>query len=512
MTAAIHGLQTPVDVKSLAKKLNADDGAFAEVLAKLGTTENQVQPGLAKQIVIHATQDQAPPQAAAIAPSAIELEAPAIDPQHKEAQPAEATVDEPSVAATSELASSQASSPEPKDPAAPKLAEHDTADTASDQPAAAGDLPAPQDTNASEAVRQEPRVGTRPTERADVTSSEVAKPTQAIRHSDAETAKPSPSQDASQPTPPVADARPEPSRPTPPESPAVSPIGGLAAEPTKRSIPRELQATTQPQPQKPIRLTLPTTTGTRDSIASSTVLPAVNVSAEVDGVEEIRTGNEGPAQPRQPALSRAQTAQSDTPSPLPKFSMGGGGEQQPAPAQPSVVQAPASSDFSMPAAAPNATQGGAVTTIASPVYVPGSQVPNPQFQQDFTAHIVRMIQTGEQQATLKLNPEDIGPVTIELKTADKQVQVSLLVSQLAAKPHIEQALPQLREGLAEAGLELSDADVHENEGSFAKQREEREEREEIIRVSGASDSNPRPEDETGDSSVNSITSGVSIYA
>lgn len=206
-----------------------------------------------------------------------------------------------------------------------------------------------------------------------------------------------------------------------------------------------------------------------------------------------------------PVKARAQAQPSsplDTPvqKTFPKIAV----EPQPTLSQPLSASPDTNSLAVSPGTASSPTAG---PIQIAPVISPATAQLNTQFATDLTGHLVRMVVTSEQQATIKLNPEELGPLTIDLKTADKQVQLSLLVTQAGAKPYMEQALPMLREGLMEAGLDLTDVNVTERQENTRSQGENAKKGTEFIAQSAVEAQTPEDE-----SDVESVSYGVSIYA
>lgn len=75
---------------------------------------------------------------------------------------------------------------------------------------------------------------------------------------------------------------------------------------------------------------------------------------------------------------------------------------------------------------------------------------------------------GEQRVELRLHPAELGPLTVQLKMGDQGAQAQLLSAHAPVRQALEQALPQLREALADQGIELSEANVGEHpQGSNA---------------------------------------------
>ncbi|MCD6005583.1 flagellar hook-length control protein FliK [Halomonas sp. IOP_6] len=80
---------------------------------------------------------------------------------------------------------------------------------------------------------------------------------------------------------------------------------------------------------------------------------------------------------------------------------------------------------------------------------------------------------GEHQVKMQLHPAELGPLSITLKVTEQGTQAHFLSSHAPVRQAIEQAIPQLREALAEQGISLGETSVGEqqnpNEQAFAQQ-------------------------------------------
>ncbi|TFH85384.1 flagellar hook-length control protein FliK [Billgrantia azerbaijanica] len=70
-------------------------------------------------------------------------------------------------------------------------------------------------------------------------------------------------------------------------------------------------------------------------------------------------------------------------------------------------------------------------------------------------------QTGEQQIEMRLHPAELGPLSVTLKVTEQGAHAQFLSAHAPVRQAIEQALPQLREALAEQGIALNDTSVGE---------------------------------------------------
>ncbi|MBB3140368.1 flagellar hook-length control protein FliK [Halomonas organivorans] len=68
---------------------------------------------------------------------------------------------------------------------------------------------------------------------------------------------------------------------------------------------------------------------------------------------------------------------------------------------------------------------------------------------------------GEQHIEMKLHPAELGPLSVTLKIGDQGAQAHFLSAHAQVRQTLEQALPQLREALAEQGIALGETSVGE---------------------------------------------------
>ncbi len=70
-----------------------------------------------------------------------------------------------------------------------------------------------------------------------------------------------------------------------------------------------------------------------------------------------------------------------------------------------------------------------------------------------------MIDNGEQQASLRLSPENLGPLEVRIAVREGEASVWFGASQAETRAALEQAMPRLREMLAGSGLSLTNSGV-----------------------------------------------------
>ncbi|MDR5906050.1 flagellar hook-length control protein FliK [Franzmannia qiaohouensis] len=91
-------------------------------------------------------------------------------------------------------------------------------------------------------------------------------------------------------------------------------------------------------------------------------------------------------------------------------------------------------------------------------------VASQQWQQQLGQQLVNLSQRGDQRVELRLNPAELGPLSVSLKLGENGAQAQFLSAHAQVRVALEQAIPQLREALEEQGISLSEATVGEHAG------------------------------------------------
>lgn len=92
----------------------------------------------------------------------------------------------------------------------------------------------------------------------------------------------------------------------------------------------------------------------------------------------------------------------------------------------------------------------------------------PQWSQAFGQRIVFMSNNSLQQAQITLNPQSLGQIQVTLQLdKDQKMHVNLVAQSGIARESMENALPKLREMMAEAGIDLASVDIREQK-SFSE--------------------------------------------
>jgi len=91
-----------------------------------------------------------------------------------------------------------------------------------------------------------------------------------------------------------------------------------------------------------------------------------------------------------------------------------------------------------------------------PITVPFS---DPRFPGAIAERVTWLLRAGLQAAELTLNPQELGPIRIELSLEGSAASIGFSAAHAETRSAIEQALPRLREMLAGQGLQLGGAQV-----------------------------------------------------
>ncbi len=101
------------------------------------------------------------------------------------------------------------------------------------------------------------------------------------------------------------------------------------------------------------------------------------------------------------------------------------------------------------------------TQAARPAALAPLTVPlgDPELGGELAARVNVMLKQGSQEASLQLNPPELGRLDIRIITEGDQARVQFAVHNPDAREIIEQSLPRLREMLEQGGLQLARSDV-----------------------------------------------------
>ncbi|KAA6001458.1 flagellar hook-length control protein FliK [Pantoea sp. M_5] len=136
------------------------------------------------------------------------------------------------------------------------------------------------------------------------------------------------------------------------------------------------------------------------------------------------------------------------------------------------ISGPITSASTLPAPV---TASATSSTPSTPML--NAQLGSDEWQQALSQQIVMFSRNGQQNAELRLHPEDLGAIQISLKLDNDQAQISLVSSHSHVRSALEAAIPQLRSALAESGINLGESQVSSDSSaqsqSFQNQQEAR---------------------------------------
>lgn len=201
------------------------------------------------------------------------------------------------------------------------------------------------------------------------------------------------------------------------------------------------------------------------------------------------------AVPGQTAERRQLVLPEPTPAPAPQDL-----STQPAPTVDTntytPAQAPALTTASAAPAAPN-------TTLQAPLASEG-------WNQGLGQQLVNMHLRGDKSVDLHLHPADLGPISINLKVNEgSQAQVQFFSHNAQVRSAIEQALPQLRDVMADQGIALGQATV----GDQRQQHASRDDNSRSFSTQQVSEQiNLAEVDEVKAPKIQTLTGQISTYA
>ncbi|WP_343551373.1 flagellar hook-length control protein FliK [Pantoea sp.] len=117
-----------------------------------------------------------------------------------------------------------------------------------------------------------------------------------------------------------------------------------------------------------------------------------------------------------------------------------------------ITSAPLSSTSSLVASTASTS-----TTPSTPML--NAQLGSSEWQQALSQQIVMFSRNGQQNAELRLHPQDLGAIQISLTLDKDQAQLNMVSSHSQVRAALEAALPQLKTALAESGINLGQSNV-----------------------------------------------------
>ncbi|MES2890162.1 MAG: flagellar hook-length control protein FliK, partial [Pseudomonadota bacterium] len=176
----------------------------------------------------------------------------------------------------------------------------------------------------------------------------------------------------------------------------------------------------------------------------------------------------------------------------------------------SVSEVAASASAAQPLA-PFAVGPGASQRLpdVAPSVVLTTPVQAPEFREALATQVSLLAKDGVQQASLQLNPADMGPISVQISLDGTQARVDFAVDSAATRHIIEAGLPELASALREAGLTLSGGGVSQQQSQSAQQ-EAGAQHPGRSTPSGREEADPA--DAPGRRTVSVATGGLDLYA
>jgi len=161
---------------------------------------------------------------------------------------------------------------------------------------------------------------------------------------------------------------------------------------------------------------------------------------------------------------------------------------------------------------PGATSTAATLAVqssstASPILAMQPSMQTEAWGKVLSSRVVWMAREGVQQAELRLNPANLGPVEVKLHMSNDQANVTFLAQNAATRDALEQALPKLRESFQENGMDLANANVSDQE---TEQNDDEEKSGNSSTVTKMADDDLETEEDSIES--NEMELGVSVFA
>ncbi|MFT4059137.1 MAG: flagellar hook-length control protein FliK [Legionella sp.] len=119
---------------------------------------------------------------------------------------------------------------------------------------------------------------------------------------------------------------------------------------------------------------------------------------------------------------------------------------------------------------PEQTEHPIFDSLPKEIAIP-TEISEPQWSKQFSDHIVWLSQQDTKTAVIKLHPEDLGPLEVNVKVVENSASVTIVSHSQQVREMIDQSMPKLQEMMAEQGLNLSEMNISSDsrERHFARQ-------------------------------------------
>jgi flagellar hook-length control protein FliK len=122
------------------------------------------------------------------------------------------------------------------------------------------------------------------------------------------------------------------------------------------------------------------------------------------------------------------------------------------------------------APAPVSVDSSSPVTVAEPKAPAATPLP---ISTQMSAHLsaFRGLADGTYETTIRLNPEELGQVSVRIQVNGGTVSIHAFGANDIAVQRLREAMPDLRQDLLQSGLDLVDSQVDQGAASFGNQRE-----------------------------------------
>lgn len=132
------------------------------------------------------------------------------------------------------------------------------------------------------------------------------------------------------------------------------------------------------------------------------------------------------------------------------------------------------------------------------------------WNQVLSSRVVWLAREGIQEASLRLNPAGLGTVEVKLNMHNDQANVLFIAQSATTRDALEQALPRLRESFEENGMQLTDAEVADQQ--FEQEQTEQDSEDGAQNGNALSVQSASENEQQAVNNEQEIEMGLSIYA
>jgi flagellar hook-length control protein FliK len=201
----------------------------------------------------------------------------------------------------------------------------------------------------------------------------------------------------------------------------------------------------------------------QDGAASGTPPAAAVAQAAAPAAVAVTAPAADDAAAGPPSASPAPRARAEVPDAPLAVTSAAEGKRAPD-AAPATADA-ARKELALPTAVlSGAVQPAAVRESTAPALAVAAAVGTPGWHEDVAQKFAHVVSLRLGEAEIRLNPAHLGPVGIEISYGDNQASVLITAAQPATRDALEQALPHLRELLAQQGIALGESTVRDQPG------------------------------------------------